>query len=192
MYGDPLSFPQYEEYFGNVNPVGERSCYDEGKRGAETLFSDYHRIEGTDTRIIRIFNTYGPRMSCSDGRVIPTLINQALTGEDMTIYGTGKQTRSFMYISDLIDGIYRMMHRGVPNFPVNLGNPNEISINQLVSLIKEMTGSLSNVIFHPLPPDDPKRRCPDISKALSLLSGWRPKVDLDNGLMLTIDYFRSK
>ena len=190
VYGDPQVSPQSEDYWGNVNPNGVRSCYDEGKRAAETLFCDFHRMYGTDTRIVRIFNTYGPCMSPEDGRVVPTFINQALAGEPLTVNGDGSQTRSLMYIDDLIDGIMRVMDAPIPAMPVNLGNPEEMTVNELASLIVGLTGSTSTVVHRPLPPDDPRRRCPDISLAKRILDGWYPKIPLAEGLKKTIQSFR--
>lgn len=192
VYGDPLQTPQRECYWGNVNTTGDRSCYDEGKRGAETLFHCYHKSKGTDIRIIRIFNTYGPRMSSEDGRVIPNFIIQALFGKALTINGTGVQTRSFMYVSDLVNAILNIMQDGMPSFPVNIGNPHEISINQLADIIVRLTNSTSSMHFNPLPMDDPKRRCPDIDRARAYLNGWRPSVQLEEGLNLTISYFNQQ
>ena len=191
VYGDPLVHPQTETYWGNVNPIGIRSCYDEGKRCAETLMMDYHRQFGTDVKIIRIFNTYGPNMHPNDGRVVSNFIVQALKGEDITIYGDGSQTRSFCYVSDLVDGMIRMMN--TPNFigPVNLGNPEERTIKNLASLIINLTGSNSKLIYKPLPSDDPVKRKPDITLASTNLK-WQPKVDIKDGLQETISYFKKK
>lgn len=191
VYGDPLVHPQTETYWGNVNPIGIRSCYDEGKRCAETLMMDYHRQFGTDVKIIRIFNTYGPNMHPNDGRVVSNFIVQALKGEDITIYGDGSQTRSFCYVSDLVDGMIRMMN--TPNFigPVNLGNPEERTIKNLASLIINLTGSNSKLIYKPLPSDDPVKRKPDITLANTNLK-WQPKVDIKDGLQETISYFKKK
>jgi UDP-glucuronate decarboxylase len=191
VYGDPTVHPQPESYWGNVNPLGPRACYDEGKRAAETLFSDYHRQHGVRIKIARIFNTYGPRMHPNDGRVVSNFIVQALRGDPITIYGDGSQTRSFCYVDDLVDGIVRLMTapdemRG----PVNLGNPREFTIRELAELTIELTGSRSRLAFSPLPSDDPKQRQPDIEMARKAL-GWEPKVALRDGLKLTIDYFRS-
>jgi dTDP-glucose 4,6-dehydratase len=188
VYGDPQVNPQPEEYWGNVNPVGPRSCYDESKRFAEALTMAYHRHHGIDTRIVRIFNTYGPRMRKHDGRVIPTFINQALQEKDLTVFGDGKQTRSFCYVSDLIEGIYRLMEADL-HTPLNLGNPRERTISELAGKIIELTGSKSKLIFKPLPQDDPKKRKPDISTARKLLS-WEPAVELEEGLRRTIESFR--
>ena len=189
IYGDPEVHPQTEEYWGNVNTIGPRSCYDEGKRCAETLFYDYRHQLGTDTKIIRIFNTYGPRMCPFDGRVVSNFIVQALKGQDITIYGDGSQTRSFCYVDDLIKGMIKMMETPEDVFgPVNLGNPVEFSIKELAELTVEMTGSKSKIIYMDLPQDDPVRRKPDISKANKLL-GWEPTVQLADGLQKTIEYF---
>ena len=190
VYGDPLEHPQRESYWGNVNPVGPRGVYDEAKRFAEAITMAYHRYHGVDTKIVRIFNTYGPRMRINDGRAVPTFIAQALRGEDVTIFGSGGQTRSFCYITDLVDGILRLMASS-ENDPVNIGNPHEMSIEDMARLIIKMTGSSSNVVFKPLPTDDPKVRRPDITRARTLL-GWEPKVTLERGLTSTIDYFRKK
>jgi len=188
VYGDPLVSPQDEGYWGNVNPIGVRSVYDESKRFAEALTMAYHRHHGLDTRIARIFNTYGPGMRIDDGRVIPNFIWQALRGEPLTIYGDGTQTRSFCYIDDLVEGIRRLMEADVHQ-PINLGNSNEVRIIDLANLIINLTGSKSRIEFKPLPEDDPKQRCPDISKAKQLL-GWEPKVPLEEGLKITIEYFK--
>lgn len=191
VYGDPFVHPQEESYWGNVNPIGIRSCYDEGKRCAETLFMDYHRQNNVDIKIIRIFNTYGPRMRPDDGRVVSNFIMQALRGEDITIYGDGKQTRSFQYVDDLIEGMLRMM--ATENFtgPVNLGNPGEFTMIELAEMILKMTNSNSKIIFTPLPADDPKQRKPNISLAKDKLNGWEPKIRLEEGLIETIKYFKS-
>jgi dTDP-glucose 4,6-dehydratase len=189
VYGDPLQNPQKEEYWGNVNPVGPRSMYDESKRFAEALTMAFHRKLGVDTCIVRIFNTYGPRMKNEDGRVVPNLITQALTGQPMTIFGDGKQTRSFCYVSDLIDGIYRLMNANYSD-PINLGNPNEKNMLELGQVIKDITGTSNKIIFQPLPGDDPKRRRPDIGRAQTIL-GWVPKVDLKEGLTKTVNWFKS-
>ena len=191
VYGDPHIHPQVEEYWGNVNPIGIRSCYDEGKRCAETLFMDYHRQNNLRIKIIRIFNTYGPRMSMNDGRVVSNFIVQALKGEDITIYGDGKQTRSFQYVDDLVEGMVRMMETG-DNFtgPVNIGNPGEFTMLELAEKVIELTGSKSRIIFEPLPQDDPRQRKPDITLANRMLGGWKPDVKLDDGLERTINYFR--
>ncbi len=191
VYGDPAVHPQKEGYWGNVNPIGLRSCYDEGKRCAETLFMDYHRQNNVDVKIIRIFNTYGPRMRPDDGRVVSNFIMQALRGRDITIYGDGMQTRSFQYVDDLIEGIVRMM--GTENFsgPVNLGNPGEFTMLELAEIVLKMTNSKSKIVFEPLPLDDPKQRKPDISLAKEKLGGWEPKIRLEEGLAETIKYFKS-
>lgn len=191
VYGDPEVHPQPESYRGSVNPIGPRACYDEGKRAAETLFMDYHRSNRVNVRIVRIFNTFGPRMHPFDGRVVSNFIRQALHGDDITIFGEGKQSRSFCYVSDLIDGIIRMMN-GPDDFigPVNLGNPHEFSMLQLAQQIIELTGSKSKLVFKALPADDPTQRQPDITLARAKL-GWEPTVQLREGLVKTIDYFRS-
>ena len=192
VYGDPTIHPQVESYWGNVNPVGPRSCYDEGKRAAETLFADYRRGHGVSTRIARIFNTYGPLMDEQDGRVVSNFIVQALKGEDLTIYGDGTQTRSFCYVDDLVDGLVRLMAGGdAVDGPVNLGNPVEFAVSQLAELVIEMTGSNSMTVYHDLPIDDPRRRQPDISLAQSQL-GWTPAVPLRDGLARTIAYFEGR
>lgn len=190
VYGDPLVHPQPETYWGHVNTVGIRSCYDEGKRGAETLFMDYHRQYGTRIKMVRIFNTYGPNMNPDDGRVVSNFIVQALNNEDITIYGTGEQTRSFCYVDDLIEGFCRMMSSADDvTGPVNLGNPGEFTMLELAEKVLSFTGSNSKLVFKPLPQDDPKQRKPDISKAKQLLD-WQPKVPLDDGLKETIKYFK--
>ncbi|MDQ2900138.1 MAG: SDR family oxidoreductase [Acidobacteriota bacterium] len=189
-YGDPRVHPQVETYWGNVNPVGPRSCYDESKRFAEALTMAYHRKYGLRTNIARIFNTYGPRMKLNDGRVVPAFMDQALQGKPITIFGDGSQTRSFCYVGDLVDGLYRLM-QSEERYPVNLGNPREMTISQFAKAIQRLTGSQGGVVHEPLPEDDPKRRQPDIAKARTLL-GWEPKVPLDEGLALTIEYFREK
>jgi UDP-glucuronate decarboxylase len=189
VYGDPAEHPQTESYWGNVNPVGIRSCYDEGKRCAETLFMDYHRQNGVDIRIVRIFNTYGPRMHPNDGRVVSNFIVQALRGEDLTIYGDGTQTRSFCYVDDLIDGFVRLMDHPSLTTPVNIGNPGEFTMLELAELVLKKVSGKSKITYLPLPGDDPKQRQPDISLAKSEL-GWQPKVSLEDGLERTIDYFR--
>jgi UDP-glucuronate decarboxylase len=190
IYGDPSVHPQPETYWGNVNPIGVRSCYDEGKRCAETLFTDYHHQNGVRIKIIRIFNTYGPRMHPNDGRVVSNFIVQALRGEDITIYGDGSQSRSFQYVDDLLEGMIRMMETGDEvTGPVNLGNPVEFTILELAEKIIHMTGSTSRITFQPLPQDDPIQRKPDISLAGELLDGWTPKMDLESGLSRTIAYF---
>lgn len=192
VYGNPLVHPQTEDYWGNVNPIGIRSCYDEGKRCAETLMMDYHRQNNVDTRIIRIFNTYGPNMDPNDGRVVSNFIVQALQNKDITMYGDGTQTRSFCYISDLVDGIVKMMNNEQKFIgPVNLGNPSERTVYDLAELIIKLTNSNSKIKFAPLPQDDPLQRKPDISSAKKEL-GWEPKVDIEEGLLKTIEYFAKK
>ncbi len=191
VYGNPAVHPQQESYWGNVNPVGIRSCYDEGKRVAETLMMDYHRQNNVDTRIVRIFNTYGPRMAINDGRVVSNFIVQALRGEPVTVYGDGTQTRSFCYVSDLIDAFIMTMDKEGFTQPVNLGNPAESTILELAEKIIKLTKSSSKIIRKPLPSDDPVRRCPDISLAKEKL-GWQPKIGLEEGLLKTIAYFREK
>lgn len=188
IYGDPLVNPQSEEYWGNVNPIGPRGVYDEAKRFAEAITMAYHRYHGLDTRIVRIFNTYGPRMRLNDGRVVPNFIRQALRGEDLTIYGDGSQTRSFCYVSDEIEGIYRLMMSDY-SMPVNIGNPEEHTILEFAQIILKLTGSSSKIVFKDLPVDDPKQRKPDITKARNIL-GWEPKVALESGLEETINYFK--
>jgi dTDP-glucose 4,6-dehydratase len=188
VYGDPLEHPQQESYWGNVNPVGPRGVYDEAKRFAEAMTMAYHRYHGVDTRIVRIFNTYGPRMRPRDGRVVSNFIVQALTGEPLTIYGDGSQTRSFCYVSDEVEGIYRLFMNGDSN-PTNIGNPNEFTVRQLAELVVELTGTKSQIVSRPLPTDDPKVRQPDISRARSML-GWEPEVPLREGVQRTIEYFR--
>jgi dTDP-glucose 4,6-dehydratase len=190
VYGDPLEHPQRETYWGHVNPIGPRGVYDEAKRFAEALTVAYHRAHGVDIKIARIFNTYGPRMRVNDGRAIPTFISQALRGEPLTVFGTGQQTRSFCYISDLVDGVLRLMRAPV-NEPVNLGNPDETTIEQLARTILRLTGSTSPIVYRPLPEDDPRVRQPDITRARTLL-GWEPKVPLEEGLQATIAYFKGK
>ena len=190
VYGDPLEHPQKETYWGNVNPIGPRGVYDEAKRFAEAMTVAYHRFHGLDTKIVRIFNTYGPRMRVNDGRAVPAFCSQALRNEDVTIFGDGSQTRSFTYITDLVDGIIKLMHSKV-NDPVNIGNPTETTIEQIARTIIRMTGSKSRLVYKPLPEDDPKVRQPDITRARTLL-GWEPKVALEEGLVKTIDYFRTK
>ena len=187
-YGDPLEHPQEETYWGNVNPVGPRSVYDEAKRFAEALTMAYHRYHNLDTRIVRIFNTYGPRMQLNDGRVIPNFMKQALRGEDLTVYGDGSQTRSFCYVSDEIEGCLRMA-KSSEHLPVNLGNSTEFTILECAKLVLAVTGSKSKIRREPLPQDDPKQRCPDISKAKALLA-WEPRIDLETGLRTSLDYFR--
>ncbi|MDO9006019.1 MAG: SDR family oxidoreductase [Aquabacterium sp.] len=190
VYGDPEVHPQVESYWGKVNPIGIRSCYDEGKRCAETLFFDYHRQHKLDIKVMRIFNTYGPRMNPSDGRVVSNFIVQALRGEDITIYGDGHQTRSFCYVDDLLEGMLRLMDTG-PDFtgPINIGNPHEFTMLELAESVLALTGSTSKLVFKPLPSDDPRQRQPDISLAKKKLD-WTPRVNLQEGLQKTIDYFR--
>lgn len=188
VYGDPLVHPQPESYWGNVNPIGPRGVYDEAKRFAEAMTMAYHRAHGVDTRIVRIFNTYGPRMRPYDGRVVSNFIVQALRGEPITMYGDGSQTRSFCFVDDEIEGIYQLFMRGDSN-PTNIGNPNEFTVRQLAQLVLELTGSNSTLAFNPLPEDDPKVRQPDITRARTML-GWEPKVELREGVQRTIDYFR--
>jgi UDP-glucuronate decarboxylase len=190
VYGDPTVHPQKESYWGNVNPIGIRSCYDEGKRCAETLFMDYHRQNKVDVRIVRIFNTYGPRMRPDDGRVVSNFIVQALKGEDLTIYGDGTQTRSFQYVDDLLEGMTRMMEAADFTGPVNLGNPREFTMLELAEKVLQLTGSKSRIVFLPLPADDPKQRKPDITLAQKHLNNWTPQVPLEAGLVPTIEYFR--
>lgn len=189
-YGDPDVSPQPESYWGHVNPVGPRGVYDEAKRFSEALTMAYHRYHGVDTRIVRIFNTYGPRMRLNDGRALPNFLYQALTGEPITVYGDGKQTRSFCYVSDLIEGIYRLFE-SKEHEPVNVGNPHEITIFEFAEKVRDLVGANVPINFHPLPQDDPKQRCPDITKARCLLR-WEPKVKLEEGLRMTYDYFRGK
>ncbi len=191
VYGDPEVHPQREDYWGHVNPIGIRSCYDEGKRVAETFTMDYHRQDRVDVRIVRIFNTYGPRMLASDGRVVSNFIIQALQGQDITVYGTGSQTRSFCYVDDLIDGMVRMMEAKDFIGPVNIGNPEEFTIHDLAAKIISMTGSRSKISYGPLPSDDPTQRQPDISLAVERL-GWKPRVSVEEGLARTISYFRQE
>ncbi|MDD4953417.1 MAG: SDR family oxidoreductase [Candidatus Omnitrophica bacterium] len=190
VYGDPLEHPQPETYWGNVNPVGIRGCYDEAKRFAEAITMAYRRVHNIDTRIIRIFNTYGPRMRLHDGRVVPNFIYQALTNKPLTVYGRGKQTRSFCYVDDLVEGIFRLMQVKADR-PVNLGNPCEFSIMELARLVIKLTGTKIKIIFQPLPQDDPRQRKPDITKATKLIH-WRPKVELAEGLDKTINWFKAK
>jgi dTDP-glucose 4,6-dehydratase len=190
VYGDPLEHPQKETYWGNVNPIGPRGVYDEAKRFAEAITVAYHRYHGLDTKIARIFNTYGPRMRINDGRAVPSFIAQALRGEDVTVFGDGRQTRSFCYIDDLVDGIIRLMLSNL-NDPVNIGNPHEMTIGEIARTIIRMTGSNSQIVYRPLPVDDPRVRQPDITRARQLL-GWEPKVPLEQGLVKTIEYFRKK
>jgi UDP-glucuronate decarboxylase len=189
VYGDPQKHPQPETYWGYVNPVGLRACYDEGKRCAETLFFDYHRQNGVDIRVVRIFNTYGPRMHPRDGRVVSNFIVRALTGEPIAVYGDGTQTRAFCYIDDLVTGLVAMMKQDAEIGPINLGNPAEFTVRELAELVLRLTGSRSKIEFHPLPPDDPVRRQPDIAKARAVLQ-WAPTVGLEDGLKETIAYFR--
>jgi dTDP-glucose 4,6-dehydratase len=190
VYGDPLEHPQKETYWGNVNPIGPRGVYDEAKRFAEAMTTAYHRYHGLDAKIVRIFNTYGPRMRLRDGRAVPAFMSQALTGQDVTIFGTGQQTRSFCYVTDLVDGIIRLMESNI-NDPVNIGNPQEMTIEQIAQMIIKLTGSKSQLVYRPLPEDDPKVRQPDITRARTLL-GWEPKVGLEEGLTRTLEYFRTK
>jgi dTDP-glucose 4,6-dehydratase len=190
VYGDPLEHPQKESYWGNVNPIGPRGVYDEAKRFAEAMTVAYHRFHGLDAKIVRIFNTYGPRMRVNDGRAVPAFISQALRNEDVTVFGDGTQTRSFTYITDLVDGIIRLMLSDV-NDPVNIGNPREITIEDIAKTIIKMTGATSTIVYKPLPTDDPKVRQPDITRARALLK-WEPTVQLEEGLVKTIDYFRGK
>jgi len=187
VYGDPLTHPQPEEYWGNVNPIGIRGVYDEAKRFAEAMTMAYHRYHNVDTRIVRIFNTFGPRMRVEDGRAVPTFINQALAGDEITVFGDGSQTRSFGYISDLVDGIHRLMLSGETE-PVNIGNPQEMTVKEMAELIIGLTGSTSTTVYRDLPQDDPKVRQPDIAKAMRVL-GWEPKVPVREGLIRTIEYF---
>jgi dTDP-glucose 4,6-dehydratase len=189
VYGDPTVHPQPEEYWGNVNPVGPRGVYDEAKRFQEAITMAYHNFHGLETRIVRIFNTYGPRMRLNDGRVLPAFIGQALRGEDLTVFGDGSQTRSFCYVEDLVEGIVRLLKSDYP-YPVNIGNPSEITISQFAEEIIQLTGTTQKVIYKDLPVDDPKQRQPDISKAKEILS-WEPKVNRSEGLKLTYDYFKS-
>jgi dTDP-glucose 4,6-dehydratase len=190
VYGDPLEHPQKESYWGNVNPIGPRGVYDEAKRFAEAMTVAYHRYHSVDAKIVRIFNTYGPRMRVRDGRAVPAFISQALRNEDVTVFGDGRQTRSFTYITDLVDGILRLMESNV-NEPVNIGNPREMTLEDLARTIIRMTGSTSRIVYRPLPEDDPKVRQPDITRAKTLL-GWEPKIALEQGLETTIEYFRGK
>jgi dTDP-glucose 4,6-dehydratase len=191
VYGDPQVHPQTEDYWGHVNPVGPRGCYDEAKRFAEAMAMAYQRHHGLETRIVRIFNTYGPRMRLNDGRVLPAFMSQALRGEDLTVFGDGSQTRSFCYVDDLVEGILRLL-RSDEKLPVNIGNPTEMTIRQFGDAVLESTGSRSKFVEKPLPVDDPKVRRPDISKARRVLGGWEPKVDLKEGLRRTTEYFRKK
>jgi dTDP-glucose 4,6-dehydratase len=190
VYGDPLEHPQKESYWGNVNPIGPRGVYDEAKRFAEAMTTAYHRYHDVDTKIVRIFNTYGPRMRVNDGRAVPAFMSQALRNEDVTIFGSGEQTRSFCYVSDLVDGIIRLMESDLHD-PVNIGNPHEMTIEQIAKEIIKISGSKSRIVYRPLPEDDPKVRKPDITRARTLL-GWEPKVPLAEGLVKTLEYFRTK
>ena len=189
-YGDPLVHPQREDYWGNVNPVGPRGVYDEAKRFAEAMTMAYHRFHGVDTRIVRIFNTYGPRMRLNDGRALPAFMSQALRGDDLTVFGDGSQTRSFCFVSDLVEGIWRLLHSDEV-MPTNIGNPNEMTILEFAEKVLALTGTRSKIVFRDLPQDDPKVRQPDISKAKKLL-GWEPRVSLDEGLRRTLEYFRER
>jgi dTDP-glucose 4,6-dehydratase len=190
VYGDPLVHPQTEDYWGNVNPVGPRGVYDEAKRFAEAMTQAYQRVHGVETRIVRIFNTYGPRMRLEDGRVLPAFMSQGLRGEPMTVFGDGSQTRSFCFVDDLVEGILRLLRSDEPE-PTNIGNPSEMTILQFAEKVRELTGSKSEIVFKPLPEDDPKVRQPDISKARRVL-GWEPKVALDEGLQRTFEYFQAR
>ena len=190
VYGDPVVHPQTEDYWGNVNPVGERSMYDEAKRFAEAMTMAYHREHCVRTHIVRIFNTYGPRMRLDDGRVLPNFVGQAMRGDPLTVYGEGQQTRSFCYVTDLVDGIFRLLFSDY-HLPVNIGNPSEITIKQFADEILKLTGSKSEIVNRPLPPDDPKQRKPNIALAQKLL-GWEPKIGREEGLRMTLDYFRTK
>ena len=190
VYGDPLEHPQKETYWGNVNPIGPRGVYDEAKRFAEAMTMAYHRYHGVDTKIVRIFNTYGPRMRVRDGRAVPAFMSQALRNEDVTIFGSGSQTRSFCYVTDLVDGILRLMESDVHD-PVNIGNPHEMTIEEIARAIIKISGSKSQIVYRPLPEDDPKVRKPDITRARTLL-GWQPKVPLEEGLLKTLEYFKTK
>ena len=190
VYGDPLEHPQKETYWGNVNPVGPRGVYDEAKRFAEAMTLAYHRYHGVNTKIVRIFNTYGPRMRLRDGRAVPAFMSQALTGEDVTVFGDGTQTRSFTYVSDLVDGILRLMDADT-NDPVNIGNPHEVTIEEIARTIIKLVASKSTIVYRPLPVDDPKQRKPDITRARTLLR-WEPKVGLEAGLLKTVEYFKKK
>ncbi len=190
VYGDPLVHPQNEEYWGNVNPIGPRGVYDEAKRFQEAITMAYHTFHGLQTRIVRIFNTYGPRMRLDDGRALPAFMSQALKGEDITVFGDGSQTRSFCYVGDLVEGIYRLLLSDYP-MPVNIGNPNEISLNEFAEEIQKLIATDSKIIYQDLPQDDPKQRQPDITKAKEIL-GWEPKVDRAEGLKITLDYFKNQ
>ena len=189
VYGDPLVHPQQEEYWGNVNPIGPRGVYDEAKRFMESITMAYHNFHNVETRIVRIFNTYGPRMRLDDGRALPTFMSQGLKGDDITVYGDGSQTRSFCYVDDLVEGIYRLL-RSDYHLPVNIGNPSEITLQQFAEEVQALTGSNSKIVYEPLPQDDPKQRQPDITKAKALL-GWEPEVDRAEGLRRTLDYFKA-
>jgi dTDP-glucose 4,6-dehydratase len=189
-YGDPEVSPQPESYWGHVNPIGPRGVYDEAKRFGEAMTMAYHRAHGVDTRIVRIFNTYGPRMRLNDGRALPNFLHQALTGQPITVYGDGRQTRSFCYVSDTVEGIYKLMQSN-EHEPVNIGNPREVTILEFAERIRALTGTKAPIVFEPLPQDDPKRRCPDITKARRIL-GWEPKVSLEEGLRLTFAFFREQ
>jgi dTDP-glucose 4,6-dehydratase len=188
VYGDPLEHPQRETYWGNVNPIGPRGVYDEAKRFAEALTLAYHRFHGVNTKIVRIFNTYGPRMRLRDGRAVPAFMSQALTGEDVTVFGDGTQTRSFTYVTDLVEGVLRLMESET-NEPVNIGNPHEVTIEEIARTIIALVGSRSRIVYRPLPVDDPRQRRPDISRARALL-GWEPTIDLQTGLVKTVEYFK--
>ncbi len=190
VYGDPLVHPQREDYWGNVNPIGPRGVYDEAKRYAEAMTMAYHRYHGLNTRIVRIFNTYGPRMRLNDGRAIPTFITQALTGSALTVYGDGSQTRSFQYVSDLIDGIWRLIQHPMHD-PVNIGNPQEMTLLQLAECVIRIAGAKSQIVFRPLPEDDPRVRQPDITRARTIL-GWEPRIDTEEGLRVTIEWYRQR
>ncbi len=190
IYGDPLVHPQREDYWGNVNSIGPRGCYDEAKRFAEAIVMAYHRMHGIDTKIVRIFNTYGPRMRLKDGRIVPNFVRQALLGEPLTIYGDGSQTRSFCYATDLVDGIYRLM-LSKENLPVNIGNPDEFTVLEFAHLVQKLTGSSEKIEFLPLPQDDPKQRKPDITRAREVL-GWEPTIALEQGLKRTLEFYRGK
>jgi dTDP-glucose 4,6-dehydratase len=190
VYGDPLEHPQRETYWGNVNPIGPRGVYDEAKRFAEAITLAYHRTHGVDTKIVRIFNTYGPRMRLRDGRAVPAFMSQALRDEDVTVFGDGTQTRSFCYVSDLVEGILRLLESDTHD-PVNIGNPHEVTIEQIARTIISLVGSKSRIVYRPLPQDDPKQRKPDITRAQTLL-GWQPKIGLEEGLAKTVGYFKSK
>jgi dTDP-glucose 4,6-dehydratase len=191
VYGDPLVHPQTEDYWGNVNPIGPRGVYDEAKRFAEAMTMAYQRYHGLETRIVRIFNTYGPRMRINDGRVVPNFIYQALHGQPLTVYGDGSQTRSFCYVSDLVEGLVRLLHSDEPE-PVNIGNPNEMTILQFAEAINQLTANTAGVVRRPLPVDDPKQRRPDISKARRVLHGWEPAVPLEQGLAATVADYRKR